>query len=132
MAAGGDAGSLVGKSQNAFQLVYGQGVQLFLAELGKRCAKEGVACAVGVAHLAGHTRHMTGLAPKAVEYAVRAQGDEDQLDAVLRQLCRAALAVGGAGEQGQLLVGHFQNITSGRGAFIWAMASSLFFQRLAR
>ena len=34
MAAGGDAGSLVGKSQNAFQLVHGQGVQ-FVLVLGK-------------------------------------------------------------------------------------------------
>ena len=35
MAAGGDAGRFVGKGQNAFQLVHGQGVQLLLAELGQ-------------------------------------------------------------------------------------------------
>ena len=35
MAAGGDAGGFVGKGQNAFQFVHGQGLQLLLAELGQ-------------------------------------------------------------------------------------------------
>ena len=103
MAAGGDAGSLVGKSQNAFQLVHSQGVQLLLAELGRSDPKEGIACAVGVAYLAGNACHMAGLVPKAVEYAVCTQGDENQLDTVLRQLGCALGTVGGAGKQGQLL-----------------------------
>ena len=54
MAAGGDAGSFVGKGQNAFQFVHSQGVQLLLAKLGQGSPKEGIACAVGVAHLAGN------------------------------------------------------------------------------
>ena len=132
MTAGGNAGCLVGKGQNAFQLVHRQGVQLLLAELGQGSPKEGVACAVGVAHLAGHARHMAGFLPKAVEYAVCTQGDENQPDAVLCQLCRAAFAVGGAGEQGQFFIGNFQNIHQRQGCFHLAMASSLFFQRLAR
>ena len=123
---------LVGKSQNAFQLVHRQGVQLLLAELGQRSPKEGIACAVGITHLAGDACHMAGLVPKAVEYAVCTQGDENQPDAVLCQLCRAAFAVSGSGEQGQLLIGHLQDIHQRQGAFIWAMASSLFFQRFAR
>ena len=76
MAAGGDAGSLVGKSQNAFQFVHSQGAQLLLAELGQGSPKEGIACAVGVAYLAGNASHMAGLVPKAVEYAVCTQGDK--------------------------------------------------------
>ena len=83
MAAGGDAGSFISKGQNAFQLVHSQGVQLLLAELGQGSPKEGIACAVGVAHLAGNASHMTGLVPKAVEYAVCTQGDKNQPDAVL-------------------------------------------------
>ena len=63
----------------------------------------GIACAVGVAYLAGNAGHMAGLVPKAVEYAVCTQGDKDQPDAVLCQLCRAVFAVGGAGEQRLLL-----------------------------
>ena len=103
MAAGGDAGSFVGKGQNAFQLVHRHGVQLLLAELGQGSPKEGIACAVGVAHLARNAGHMAGLVPKAVEYAVCTQGDENQPDAVLRQLGCALGTVGGAGKQGQLL-----------------------------
>ena len=103
MAAGGDAGSFISKGQNAFQLVHGQGVQLLLAELGQGSPKEGIACAVGVAHLAGNASHMTGLVPKAVEYAVCTQGDKNQPDAVLCQLGCALGTIGGAGEQGQLL-----------------------------
>ena len=90
MAAGGDAGRFVGKGQNAFQLVHGQGVQLLLAELGQSRPKEGVPCAVGVAHLAGNASHMASLVPKAVEYAVCPQGDKNQLDSLLCQLRRAA------------------------------------------
>ena len=116
MAAGGDAGCLVGKGKNAFQLVHGQGVQLLLAELGQGSPKEGIACAVGVAYLAGNASHMTGLVPKAVEYTVCTQGDKNQPDAVLCQLCRAAFAVGGAGEQGQLFIGHFQDIHQRQGS----------------
>ena len=67
MTAGGDAGRFVGKGQNAFQFVHGQGVQLLLAELGQGSSKEGIPCTVGVAHLAGNASHMTGLVPKAVE-----------------------------------------------------------------
>ena len=103
MPAGGDAGRFVGKSQNAFQLVHGQGVQLLLAELGQSSPKEGIACAVGVAHLAGNASHMAGLVPKAVEYAVCTQGDKNQPDAVLCQLGCALGTVGGAGKQGQFL-----------------------------
>ena len=103
MAAGGDAGSFVGKSQNAFQFVHSQGVQLLLAELGQGSTKEGVACAVGVAHLAGNASYMTSLVPKAVEYAVCTQGDKNQPDAVLCQLGCALGTVGGAGEQRQFL-----------------------------
>ena len=103
MTAGGDAGSLVGKGQNAFQLVHGQGVQILLAELGQSSPKEGIACAVGVAHLAGNASHMAGLVPKAVEYAVCTQGDKNQPDAVLGKLGCALGTIGGAGEQGQLL-----------------------------
>ena len=98
MAAGGDAGSFVGKGQNAFQFVHSQGVQLLLAELGQGSTKEGVACAVGVAHLAGNASYMTSLVPKAIEYAVCTQGDKDQPDAVLCQLGCALGTVGGAGE----------------------------------
>ena len=76
MAAGGDAGSFVGKGQNAFQFVHSQGVQLLLAELGQGSPKEGIACAVGVAHLAGNASYMTSLVPKAVEYAVCTQSDK--------------------------------------------------------
>ena len=103
MTAGGDAGSLIGKSQNAFQLVHRQSVQLLLAELGQSRPKEGIACAVGVACLAGNACHMAGLVPKAVEHAICTQGDENQPDAVLRQLGGALGTVGGAGKQGQLL-----------------------------
>ena len=60
---------------------------------------------------------MAGLVPKAVEYAVCTQGDENQPDAVLCQLCRAAFAVGGAGEQGQLFVRNLQNIHQRQGCF---------------
>ena len=70
----------------------------------------------GVAYLAGSASHMAGLVPKAVEYAVCTQGDKNQPDAVLCQLCRAAFAVGGAGEQGQLLIGNFQNIHQRQGS----------------
>ena len=59
---------------------------------------------------------MAGLVPKAVEYAVCTQGDKNQPDAVLCQLCRAAFAVGGAGEQGQLFIRHFQNIHQRQGS----------------
>ena len=110
VAAGGDAGSFIGKGQNAFQFVHRQGVQLFLAEFGQSRPKEGIACAVGVAHLAGDACHMTSFLPKAVEYAVCTQGDKNQSGAVLCQLCRATFAVGGAGEQGQFFIGHFQDI----------------------
>ena len=103
MTAGGDAGSLIGKSQNAFQFVHSQGVQLLLAELGRSNPKEGIACAVGVAYLAGNASHTAGFLPKAVEYAVCTQGDENQLDTVLRQLGCALGTVGGAGKQGLLL-----------------------------
>ena len=67
MAAGGDAGGFIGKGQNAFQLVHRQSVQLLLAELGQSRPKEGIACAVGVAYLAGSASHMAGLVPKAVD-----------------------------------------------------------------
>ena len=60
---------------------------------------------------------MAGLVPKAVEYAVCTQGDKNQPDAVLCQLCRAAFTVGGAGEQGQLFIGHFQDIHQRQGCF---------------
>ena len=60
---------------------------------------------------------MAGLVPKAVEHAVCTQGDKNQPDAVLCQLCRAAFAVGGAGKQGQLLIGNFQNIHQRQGCF---------------
>ena len=90
---------------------------VLLAELGQGRPEEGIACAVGVAHLAGNARHMTSLVPKAVEHAVCTQGDENQPDAVLGQLGRAAFAVGGAGEQGQLLIGNFQNIHQRQGCF---------------
>ena len=103
MAAGGDAGRFVGKGQNAFQFVHRQGVQLLLAELGQSRPKEGIACAVGVAYLAGSASHMAGLVPKAVEYAVCTQGDKDQPDAVLGKLGCALGTVGGAGKQGLLL-----------------------------
>ena len=103
MAAGGDAGSFIGKGQNAFQFVHRQGVQLLLAELGQGSPKEGIACAVGVAHLAGNASHMAGLVPKAVEYAVCTQGDKNQPDAVLGKLGCALGTIGGAGEQGLLL-----------------------------
>ena len=116
MAAGGDAGSFIGKVQNAFQLVHRQSVQLLLAELGQSRTKEGTACAVGVAYLAGNACHMAGLVPKAVEHAICTQGDENQPDAVLRQLGCALGTVGGAGEQGQLLIGHFQDIHQRQGS----------------
>ena len=103
MAAGSDAGSFIGKGQNAFQLVHRQGVQLLLAELGQSRPKEGIACAVGVAYLAGNACHMASFLPKAVEYAVCTQGDENQPDAVLGKLGCALGTVGGAGKQGQLL-----------------------------
>ena len=103
MAAGGDAGSFVGKGQNAFQFVHSQGVQLLLAELRQGSSKEGISRAVGVAHLARNASHMTGLIPKAVEYAICPQGDKDQPDAVLGKLGCALGTVGGAGKQGQLL-----------------------------
>ena len=116
MAAGGDAGSFIGKGQNAFQLVHRQSVQLLLAELGQSRPKEGIACAIGVAYLAGSASHMAGLVPKAVEHAICAQGDENQPDAVLRQLGCALGTVGGADEQGQLLIGHFQDIHQRQGS----------------
>ena len=47
---------------------------------------------------------MTGFLSKAVEHTVCTQGDKNQPNAVLCQLRRAAFAVGGAGQQGQLLV----------------------------
>ena len=103
MTAGGDAGRFVGKSPNGFQFVHSQGVQLLLAELGQGSPKEGVACAVGVAHLAGNARHMTGLVPKTVEHAVCTQGDKDQPDAVLGKPGCALGTIGDAGEQGLLL-----------------------------
>ena len=116
MAAGGDAGRFVGKGQNAFQLVHGQGVQLLLAELGQSRPKEGVACAVGVAHRAGNACHMAGLVPKAVEHAICTQGDENQPDAILGKLGCARGTVGGAGKQEQLLIGHFQDIHQRQGS----------------
>ena len=103
MTAGGDAGSLVGKGQNAFQLVHGQGVQIRLAEPGQSSPKEGITCAVGVAHLAGNAGHMASFLPKAVEYAVCTQGDKDQPDAVLGKPGCALGTIGDAGKQGQLL-----------------------------
>ena len=103
MAAGGDAGSFIGKGQNAFQFVHSQGVQFLLAELGQGSPKEGIDCAVGVAHLAGNASYMTSLVPKAVEYAVCIQGDENQPDAVLGKPGCTLGTVGGAGEQGLLL-----------------------------
>ena len=60
---------------------------------------------------------MAGLVPKAVEYAVCTQGDENQPDAILCQLCCAAFAISGAGEQRQLFIGHFQNIHQRQGSF---------------
>ena len=59
---------------------------------------------------------MAGLIPKAVEHAICTQGDENQPDAVLRQLGCALGTVGGAGEQGQLLIGHFQDIHQRQGS----------------
>ena len=53
MAAGGDAGSFIGKGQNAFQFVHRQGVQLLLAEFGQSRPKEGIACAVARAKKLG-------------------------------------------------------------------------------
>ena len=94
MPTGGDAGRFVGKGQNAFQLFHRQGIEIFFAQLGQCRTEEGIACAIGIAHLAGNTRHMTGLFAEAIEHTVRAEGDKNQLDAVLCQLCRAALAVG--------------------------------------
>ncbi len=64
MPAGGDAGCLVGKGQNAFQLVHSQGVQLLLAELGQGSPKEGIACAVGVTTLQGTPATWPVLSPK--------------------------------------------------------------------
>ena len=60
---------------------------------------------------------MAGFLPKAVEYTVCTQGDKNQPDAVLCQLCRAAFAVGGAGEQGKLLIGYLQDIHQRQGSF---------------
>ena len=60
---------------------------------------------------------MAGLLPKAVEYAVCTQSDKNQPDAVLGKLGCAAFAVGGAGEQGQLLIGNFQDIHQRQGRF---------------
>ena len=117
MAAGSDAGRFVGKGQNAFQLVHGQGVQLLLAELRQGSTKEGITCAVGVAHLAGDASHMASFLSKAVEYAVCTQGDENQPDAVLCQLGCALGTIGGAGEQRQLFIGHFQDIHQRQGSF---------------
>ena len=108
---------LCGKGKNAFQFVRRQGVQLLLAELGQSSSKEGIACAVGVAHLAGNTSHMTGFISKAVEYTVCTQGDKNQPDSVLGKLGCAAFAVGGAGEQGQFFIGNFQNIYQRQGCF---------------
>ena len=116
VAAGGDAGSFIGKGQNAFQLVHRQSVQLLLAELGRSGPKEGIACAVDVAYLAGSVCHTAGLVPKAVEYAVCTQGDENQPDAILGKLGCALGTVGGAGKQGQLLIGHFQDIHQRQGS----------------
>ena len=83
MPTGGDACGFVGKGQNAFQLVHRQGIEIFFAQLGQCRTEEGIACAVGITHLAGDASHMTGLVPKAVEYAVCTQGDKEQPDAVL-------------------------------------------------
>ena len=116
MAAGGDAGSFISKGQNAFQLVHSQGVQLLLAELGQSRPKECIACAVGVAHRAGNACHTAGFLSKAVKYAVCTQGDENQPDAVLGKLGCALGTVGGADEQGQLLIGHFQDIHQRQGS----------------
>ena len=60
---------------------------------------------------------MTGFISKAVEYTVCTQGDENQPDAVLRQLGCALCTVGGAGEQRQLFIGNFQNIYQRQGCF---------------
>ena len=60
---------------------------------------------------------MAGVLPKAVEYAVCTQGDENQPDAVLCQLCRATFTVSGSGEQGQLFIGHLQDIHQRQGSF---------------
>ena len=88
-----------------------------LQSLDRAAPKKRVACAVGVAHLAGNASHVASFLPKAVEYAVCTQGDENQPDAVLCQLCRAAFAVGGAGEQGKFFIGHFQDIHQRQGSF---------------
>ena len=100
MAAGGDAGSFVGKGQNAFQFVHRQGVQRLLAEFGQCRTKEGIPCAVGVAYLAGNASHMASFLSKAVEYAVCTQGDKNQPDAVLGKPGCALGTIGDAGEQG--------------------------------
>ena len=91
--------------------------QLSLQSLDSAAPKKGIACAVGITHLAGDTCHMAGLVPKAVEYAVCTQGDENQPDAVLGKLGCAAFAVSGSGEQGQLFIGHLQNIHQRQGSF---------------
>ena len=83
MPTGGDAGCFVGKGQNAFQLFHRQGIEIFFAQLGQCRTEEGIACAIGIAHLAGNTRHMTGLFAEAIEHTVRAEGDKNQLDGIL-------------------------------------------------
>ena len=60
---------------------------------------------------------MTGFLSKAVEHTVCTQGDKNQPNAVLCQLCRAVFAVGGAGQQGQLLVRNLQDIHQRQGSF---------------
>mgnify|MGYP002224930768 CR=1 FL=1 len=117
MTAGGDAGGLIRKGEDTFQLFHRQGIEIFFAQLGQCRTEEGIACAIGIAHLAGNTRHMTGLFAKAIEHTVRAERNENQLDAVLCQLCRTAFAVSGSGEQRQFLIGNFQDVHQRKGCF---------------
>ncbi len=120
MPAGGDAGGLVGKGQNAFQLFHRQGVQLLLAELGQGSPKEGIACAVGITTLQGTPCHMAGLVPKAVEYAVCTK---------VTKISRMPFCASCAVPLSQSVVPVCRGSSSsdtleyhrGRGAFIWAM-----------
>ena len=116
-AAGGDAGGLVGKGQDRLKRFGRQGGEVLLAELGERRAEEGVARAIGVADGAPHAGDVAGLFAQAVEHAVRTEGDEDQLDALLREGGGARRAVGGPGQQGQLLVRDFQDVHQAQRGF---------------
>ena len=55
MTAGGNACGFVGKGEDAFQLFHRQGIEIFFAQLGQCRTEEGIACAIGIAHLAGNT-----------------------------------------------------------------------------